>query len=77
VLFLDDVWGSAPDDVFAVGYDGVILHYDGAGWQPMEASGGVASLCAVWGPAGTGEAMDLFAVGEGGRIVRYAPVAAP
>ncbi|KYF91977.1 hypothetical protein BE20_13305 [Sorangium cellulosum] len=29
------VWGSGPEDVFAVGVAGTIVHYDGERWQPM------------------------------------------
>ena len=32
---LIDVWGTAPDDVWAVGRAGVALHYDGQAWQPV------------------------------------------
>ena len=77
VLFLDGVWGSSPADVFAVGYDGLILHYDGSRWQAMDAPAGYEALSAVWGPAGTGAGLDVFAIGEGGKMRHYAPVAAP
>jgi hypothetical protein len=33
--YLLAVWGSASDDVFAVGEGGLILHYDGASWSAM------------------------------------------
>ena len=29
------VWGSGPKDVFAVGSNGTILHYDGRAWKPL------------------------------------------
>jgi len=34
-----DVWGTAPDDVWAVGFPGIVLHFDGVvwtrlGWEP-------------------------------------------
>jgi hypothetical protein len=38
---LRGVWGSAADDVFAVGIGGVILRYDGnddGSWSPMQNS---------------------------------------
>ena len=77
VLFLDCVWGSSAGDVFAVGYDGVILHYDGTRWQTMDAPGGGDALGAVWGPPGAGPGLDVFAVGEAGRMLHYAPLPAP
>ncbi len=45
---LHGVWGSGPDDVFAVGDLGTILHYDGHDWDMMP-SGTDANLYAVWG----------------------------
>lgn len=30
------VWGSGPSDVFAVGYQDTILHYDGSSWIVMD-----------------------------------------
>ena len=32
---LESVWGSSGRDVFAVGANGTILHYDGSAWSPM------------------------------------------
>jgi photosystem II stability/assembly factor-like uncharacterized protein len=31
---LDDVFGSGPKDVWAIGETGVMLHYDGTAWSP-------------------------------------------
>jgi hypothetical protein len=45
---LNDVWGSAANDIFAVGAGSTILHYDGANWSRMDAGVGV-DLRAVWG----------------------------
>ncbi len=71
------VWGSAPDDVWAVGGDAlgvgpvdVILHYDGAGWTLVPPPAGLPSagaLFKVWGSA----ADDVFACGQGGVILHY------
>ncbi|WP_437941066.1 hypothetical protein [Sorangium sp. So ce341] len=62
---LTGVWGSGPGDVFAVGKDGVIVHYDGLKWtsQPSNAYG---SLHGVWGSGPS----DVFAVGDGGTVER-------
>lgn len=64
---LVDVWGSAADDVYAVGMDGTILHNDGSGWTAME-SGTEANLEGVWGyvlhdDTGAVTRTDVFAVG--------------
>jgi len=45
---LRDVWGSGPNDVFAVGFDGTIVHYNGQSWQ-RKTSDTSAGLRSVWG----------------------------
>jgi len=52
------VWGSSGSDVFAVGSNGTILHYNGSTWSSMT-SGTTNALLGVWGSSGT----DVFAVG--------------
>jgi len=56
-----DVWGSSGHDVFAVGADGLIVHFDGSGWTEM-ASGVADTLRAVSGPV---------AVGANGTVTRW------
>ena len=58
------VWGSSSTDVFAVGQDGTILHYDGSGWTAMD-SGFTYDLYGVWGSSSS----DIYAVGYGGTIL--------
>jgi hypothetical protein len=62
---LGSVWGSGPNDVFAVGYEGTILHYDGQSWQSVVLKTGF--LEGVWrsGPN------DVFAVGIDGTLLHY------
>jgi len=55
---LQSVWGSASTDVWAVGWYGTILRWDGGAWSPV-ASGTNANLFGVWGSAST----DVWAVG--------------
>ncbi len=64
--WLYGVWGSSDNDVFAVGGEGTILHYDGNTWNTMH-SGTNVSLNGVWGSSST----DVFAVGQSGTILRY------
>ena len=64
---LQGVWGSSASDVFAVGYDNLILHYDGTSWSRMQESTGMPPLLQVWGSSGK----DVFAVGTGGAILHY------
>lgn len=63
---LNAVWGSGPNDVFAVGNYGTILHYDGIEWQVID-SGTTQNLNGVWGSNGD----NVFAVGNGGTILHY------
>lgn len=52
------VWGSAADDVWAVGTSGVILHFDGQSWTTVP-SPTSERLIAVWGT----DANAVYAVG--------------
>ena len=63
---LHGVWGSGPNDVYAVGENGTIVHYAGAWWSTTP-SGTTATLYDVWG---SGRA-DVFAVGDAGTILHY------
>jgi len=71
------VWGSAADDVYAVGDQGSwtqkkVLHYDGDGWSEIDLSSVMPSftgaiLSKVWG---TGPD-NVFFVGDYGTVFRY------
>jgi hypothetical protein len=63
--YLYGVWGSSDNDVYAVGWKGTILHYDGSAWSTMRSGGGY--LVGVWGSSGG----DVYAVGESGTILHY------
>ena len=56
--YLRNVWGSSRDNIFAVGYNGTILHYNGINWQKQE-SNSDAQLLSVWGIDGN----DVYVVG--------------
>ncbi|HSG99680.1 MAG TPA: M64 family metallopeptidase, partial [candidate division Zixibacteria bacterium] len=61
------LWGSGPDDVFAVGNLGTILHYGGVGWGAVP-SGSGEQLTGVWGSAPD----DVFAVGlNAGEVLHF------
>jgi hypothetical protein len=67
------VWGSAPDDVWAVGaghdessHYGVLLHWDGSTWSSAR-SETTTWLGDVWGSA----ANDVWAVGGEGTVLRW------
>lgn len=66
---LRDVWGSGGNDLFAVGDDGTILHYDGSSWATMYSGleGSLRNLHGVWGSG----SKDVYAVGDWGTIWHY------
>ncbi|MDH5491402.1 MAG: hypothetical protein OEY14_05560, partial [Myxococcales bacterium] len=71
------VWGSAPDDLWAVGGKGLlegqatILHFDGSSWQaetlPVLARPRVYAFFKVWGSS----ASDVWVVGQRGAVLHY------
>jgi len=63
---LHGLWGSGPNDMFAVGFNGTILHSTGGAWTQMTTNTDV-DLYAVWGSG----ASNVFAVGAGGTILHY------
>ncbi len=62
------VWGTGPNNIYAVGDNGVILHSDGGPWT-QQASGTTKDLISLWG---TGPD-EIVAVGGRGNatIVRF------
>lgn len=64
------LWGSAYNDIWAVGAEGTILHFDGSRWMPSpvdpndRASG---RLLRVWGSG----ANDVWAVGDRSAIEHW------
>jgi photosystem II stability/assembly factor-like uncharacterized protein len=63
---LNGVWGSSARDVFVVGDEGTILHYDGSVWKPMPSSTD-QGLFATWGSS----ARDVYATGDNGTFLHY------
>ena len=61
------VWGSGPNDVYAVGSKGVILHWDGAAWA-QQGSGTGEDLISVFG-LGSGVGGEVAIVGGRGNGV--------
>jgi hypothetical protein len=64
------VWGSASNELWAVGRNGAILHRDGTGWTRV-ASPTTNTLRAVSGSA----ADDVWVVGDAGTILHWNGVA--
>lgn len=67
------IWGSAEDDVYAVGADSgdgqgpLVLHYDGARWERL-VTGATGTL---WWIHGFSNGGPIFMGGDGGTILRY------
>jgi hypothetical protein len=60
---LNDVWGAAPNDVWAVGDGGLAFHFDGTSWT-QTSLGTTANLVAVSGTGGH----DVWVVGQSGAF---------
>jgi hypothetical protein len=60
------VWGTSDSNIFAVGDDGVIAHFDGTSWELMN-SGVMRDLDGIWGTS----ANNVYAVGSSGLILHY------
>lgn len=69
-LFLDitilDLWGSSPNSIYAVGDEGLILHWNGTDWKRM-LSGTKSALYSIWGHDDT----HILAVGDFGLVLRW------
>lgn len=61
---LTAVWGASPDDVWAVGWAGAMLHRTGGAWAHV-VSPTTYNLGGVWGSSAT----DLWAVGDHGLVL--------
>lgn len=59
IYALNAVWGSAPDDVWAVGLAGTIIHWDGVRWEKVT-SPTKLFLIDIWGTSAT----NIYAVGS-------------
>ena len=63
---LRGIWGSADDNIWAVGTGGTAVHWDGRVWTRATEDAPFA-LNDVWGRS----ANDVWAVGSGGVILHY------
>lgn len=69
---LTGLWGFGSHDVFAAGYDGSVLRYNGSDWTRIGSST-TETLTSIWGSSPT----DLFAAGSDGAILHYGGNRAP
>ena len=62
-----DLWGSGPDNLYALAYDRV-FHFDGRTWQPVDLGPGITrELTAIWGSGPE----DIYVVGRWGLVLHY------
>ncbi len=64
---LEDIAGTGPQDGYAVGERGTVLHFDGTAWHLVSGIPTLQTLNAVWGSAPD----DIFIVGDWGTILHY------
>lgn len=55
------IWGAADNDVYAVGNDGLLAHFDGAAWLQVAGAPTVLDIRSVWGTASD----DVYVAGGG------------
>jgi len=65
------IWGSSPTDIWVVGSDATVHHYDGAQWQSRSNSNLAGhNLTGVWGDNNGGIWVSATA-GSGGAVFKY------
>lgn len=69
VADLNDVWASGPDDVWVVGDNATILHYDGITWNQVTCTEcpNNENLFSVWGRS----ANEIYITGSNGLQIKY------
>jgi hypothetical protein len=64
--YLLSIWGASADDIYAVGDNAVILHYDGNNWNPIK------PIKEEYFTKVKGLASDqVYIVGENGTVIIY------
>ena len=63
---LSALYGFGPNDVWAAGTNGTVLHFDGTDWTALT-SGTSRDLNSIWGIAPN----DVWFVGEAGAVLRW------
>jgi hypothetical protein len=60
-------WCVAPNDVWAVGFNSTVVHYDGEAWEPVAMPEPAGILTAVWASS----ANDVLVGGQNGILFHY------
>jgi hypothetical protein len=63
---LEEIHGSGPDDIWAVGFDEKVMHWDGTSWTD-ETGWGENDFHAVWGRS----ASETWLLSDHGGVYRY------
>jgi hypothetical protein len=63
---LNAIWGRSRTDIYAVGNDGMILHYDGTAWRNQTSPEQTGHLNAIWG-----NQTDIYIVGVNGVVLQH------
>jgi len=61
------IWGASANSIFAVGTQGLIVHWDGTTWSKMTVPPTTSHLYGVWGRSAT----DVYAAGSLGTVIHY------
>ena len=66
---LQDMWGTGPSSLWAVGKNGTLLRWNGTAWSAAElpANASKTYLNAIWGSS----AEDVWVVGKEGVIIHF------
>ena len=62
--YFTDVWGSATDDVFVCGTNGLVKHFDGSSWTGLTTPT-TEVLLGIWGTS----YRDVYVVGYDGLLM--------
>jgi photosystem II stability/assembly factor-like uncharacterized protein len=62
-----DIYGTSASNIFAVGDEATIAHFDGTSWKSMSAGDYNGTILKVWAASDH----DAFAVAQSGVILRY------
>ncbi len=63
---LTGIWGADANNIWAVGLNGTIIHWNGTTWR-LQTSGTNERLDSVWGS----DARNIWAVGGNGTILKW------
>jgi len=61
------IWCAGPDDVYAVGWNSTVLHFNGTSWVRVSVPGASEMLQGVW----SSSPEDVFVVGEHGTVLHF------